>query len=63
MSKISNGSRWSDSTGKKFVVIGTMLVDGKEWVYYRLEQPVNHMPAEFSCYTESFLSRFTALPE
>jgi hypothetical protein len=61
--EIKNGSRWSGAEGRIFVVIGTMLVEGKEWVYYRTEKPVEHLPKEFSCYQESFLSRFTPLPE
>jgi hypothetical protein len=63
MSNIKNGSRWSGGDGRVFVVIGTMIVEGKDWVYYRLEKPVDHMPAEFSCFEESFLSRFRPLPE
>lgn len=60
---IKQGTRWSGSNGKVFVVINTMTLEGKEWVYYRAEQPVDHHPAEFSCYEESFLSRFNPLPE
>lgn len=63
MTQIYNGSRWHGNDGRVFVVIGTMTVDGKNWVYYRAEQPVDHLPAEFSCYEESFLGRFTKLPE
>lgn len=60
---IKQGTRWSGSNGRVFVVIETVNLDGKNWVYYRTDQPVDHLPAEFSCYEESFLSRFTALPE
>ena len=63
MTKVCNGSRWWGSDGRVFVVIGTMLVEGKSWVYYRPEKPADHLPSEFSCYEESFLSRFTQLPE
>lgn len=61
--EIKNGSRWHGSDSTVFVVIGTMLVEGKDWVYYRAEKPKDHMPAEYSCYQESFLSRFRPLPE
>ncbi len=61
--EIVNGSRWWTSGGQTFVVISTALVEDKEWVYYRTEQPVDHLPKEFSCYKESFLSRFSPLPE
>jgi len=63
MSQIKNGSRWTGGDGKVFVVIGTMIVEGKDWVYYRLEKSPEHMPKEFSCYEESFLIRFRLLPE
>lgn len=61
--EIQNGSRWSGNDGKVFIVINTINVDGHDWIYYRSEKPVDHLPKEFSCYTESFLSRFTPLPE
>jgi hypothetical protein len=60
---IKNGSKWQDSTNRVFIVIGTMIVEGKEWIYYRLEKPEDHLPNEFSCYTESFLTRFLPMPE
>lgn len=60
---IKNGTRWHGNDGRVFVVINTTNLDGKDWVYYRTEKPVDHLPKEFSCYLESFLTRFTALPE
>lgn len=60
---IINGSRWWSGEGRTFVVISTALVEDKEWVYYRTEQPIEHLPKEFSCYKESFLSRFAPIPE
>ena len=61
--EIKNGSRWSSADGTVFIVIGTMLLEGKEWVYYRAEKPKDHMPEEFSCYQESFVGRFSPMPE
>lgn len=61
--EIVNGSRWAGTDGKVFIVINTTNLDGHDWVYYRAEQPVNHHPDEYSCYVESFTSRFTRLPE
>ena len=61
--EIKNGSKWSGSEGKTFIVINTTTIDGHDWVYYRLEQPVDDKPSEFSCYVESFVSRFTPCPE
>lgn len=60
---IKIGSSWWGGNSAKFVVIGTMIIDGKEWVYYRSAKPKDDMPQEYSCYKESFLSRFTQLPE
>ena len=60
---VKNGSRWSSTDGTVFVVIGTMLIEGKDWVYYRAEKPKDHMPDEFSSYQESFVERFSPLPE
>ena len=60
---IQNGSRWYGTDGRVFVVIHTTSVDGHDWVYYRSEQPIDHLPKEFSCYQESFISRFNPLPE
>lgn len=59
---IVNGSKWSSADGKVFVVINVVTTeDGHEWVYYRTS--LGDPPREYSCYTESFLSRFTRLPE
>jgi len=61
--EIKAGSGWWTSSGQQFVVISTALVEGKEWVYYRSSKPKDDTPQEFSCYKESFLSRFSPLPE
>lgn len=63
MAEIKNGSRWSGPDGVVFTVIGTMIIEGKNWVYYRSEKNKDHLPKEFSCFEESFLARFRPLPE
>lgn len=63
MGQIKIGSKWTGTEGRIFVVIGTMQIEGNDWVYYRAENPKDHMPKEFSCYEESFLVRFRPLPE
>ena len=60
---VRDGSKWSGSDGRVFVVINTAVLEEHRWIYYRAEQPVDGHPAEYSCYEESFLSRFTPLPE
>jgi len=57
------GSKWSSADGKIFVILGTIVLENKKWVHYRLLNSISHMPESFSCYEESFLSRFRPLPE
>lgn len=60
--KIKEGSRWTGSDySKKFVVLSEVQLDDGVWVHYRDEQ--GNPPKEYSCYRDSFLLRFTALPE
>lgn len=56
---IKNGSRWGSTDGKVFYVMHTIEVDGHDWVHYKSFDS----DQEYSCYTESFLSRFTPLPD
>ncbi len=58
---IKEGSRWWSADGKVFHVIHRIEVDGKIWIHY--EQDNCKECREFSCYEESFLLRFTQLPE
>lgn len=60
---ITKGSMWQSTDGRKFQVITEVEVDGHTWVHYRRLDSEYEEPKEFSCYTESFLSRFTKLPE
>ena len=57
---IKNGSKWTGGN-KVFIVLHTVEQDGHTWVHYRSAN--NGTPREYSCYQESFLSRFTPLPE
>jgi|LauGreDrversion4_2_1035121.scaffolds.fasta_scaffold363189_3 hypothetical protein len=52
------GSRWKGGDDY-FQVIQTVLVEGHTWVHYRRERDC----LEFSCWTDSFLSRFTVTPQ
>ena len=58
--KIKEGSRW-DGGEKIFVVIHLVEQDGHTWVHYR--EAKGPEPREYSCYLESFIQRFRALPE
>jgi hypothetical protein len=57
---IEAGSKWSDGRGNKFVALKEIVIEDKTWVHYR--DNFNTPPKEYSCYKESFLSRFTPLP-
>lgn len=62
---VKAGTLWSD-TDKFFRVLSVTEVDGHTWVHYR-EDRGSKFPViecrEFSCYLESFVSRFRQLPE
>jgi len=58
---VKEGSRWWSAEGKKFHVIHRIELEGHIWIHYISEDKEN--PKEYSCYEESFLSRFTQLPE
>lgn len=59
---IKAGSKWAGTEHDVFCVIHVIELDGHTWVHYRKvkeEDPIR----EYSCYQESFLSRFRELPE
>jgi hypothetical protein len=58
---IKEGSRWHAGDSKKFIVLHLVEQGEKTWVHYRDEK--GNPPREYSCYKESFLQRFTPLPE
>ena len=63
---IKEGSRWWAGDDKRFVVLHIVEQDGKTWVHYRNDNGNVFSSAgckEYSCYKESFLERFSPLPE
>lgn len=58
---VREGSKWWSSDGKVFHVIHRIELEGKIWIHYISEN--KEKSTEFSCYEESFLARFTQLPE
>ena len=54
------GSKWGSPDGKVFHIIHRVEIDGQWWVHY--EQDGCNECREFSCYEDSFLLRFTPLP-
>lgn len=62
MKEVTVGSRWWGGTENRFVVIAIIEQEGHTWVHYR-DDKNKESPKEYSCYLESFLTRFTGLPE
>ena len=55
----NNGSKWQGNERDIFVVLSTVVLENHTWIHYRKETTGQ----EYSCYLESFLSRFTELPK
>ena len=59
---IKLGSRWAGAGYRQiFVVLAEVKLDDTIWIHYRDE--AGEPPREYSCFKDSFLSRFTSLPE
>lgn len=58
---VKEGTRWTSYDGKVFHVVHVIEIEGKTWVHY--EQDNVEESRCFSCYEESFVSRFVPLPE
>ncbi len=58
---VKERTRWSSGDGKVFHVISRVTIGDHVWIHYILED--KEESKEFSCYEESFLARFTPLPE
>jgi hypothetical protein len=60
---IKEGSRWDGGNGKIFRVIQIVEVEGHTWIHYINDRLSENENREYSCYKESFESRFRPLPE
>ena len=60
---VKEGSRWEGNNGQKFHVIHVIEIEGHTWVHYIKENAPEDSTREYSCYEESFLSRFRELPD
>jgi poly(3-hydroxybutyrate) depolymerase len=58
---VKEGTTWASVDGKEFVVMHVIEQQGHTWVHYRENR--RDEPREYSCYMESFLSRFRIIPE
>jgi len=61
MNIVKEGSCWWGGDSKKFIVLAVIEQEGNTWVHYRDDG--NESPKEYSCYLESFLSRFIEVPK
>lgn len=52
---ITIGSRWNSADGKIFIVTDLAESNDSTWIFYKDQQ------RQYSCYLESFLSRFTEI--
>ena len=55
-------TRWDDSHGKEFRVLSRTVLDGNIWIHYIRDDKDYKEINEYSCYEESFLSRFRQIP-
>lgn len=60
---VREGSRWTGNNGDLFHVIHVIELEGHTWVHYIKEKAPEDSNREYSCYLESFLSRFRQIPE
>ena len=58
------GSKWSGTGNEKniFRVIHVVELDDHTWIHYIKENAAEDLNREYSCYEESFLSRFREIP-
>ena len=58
---IKAGSKWSGNEENIFRVIQVVELDGHTWIHY-IKENATEENREYSCYEESFLSRFRESP-
>jgi hypothetical protein len=56
------GSKWSGNGDNIFRVIHVIELDDHTWIHYIKENAPEDLNREYSCYEESFLSRFRQIP-
>jgi hypothetical protein len=56
------GSKWVGNGENIFRVIHVIELDDHTWIHYIKENAPEDLNREYSCYKESFLSRFRQVP-
>lgn len=59
---VKAGSKWVGDGDNIFRVIQVVELDGHTWIHYIKEKAPEDSNREYSCYEESFLSRFRETP-
>jgi hypothetical protein len=59
---IKVGSKWVGNENNIFRVIHVIELDNHTWVHYIKDNAPEDSNREYSCYEESFLSRFREVP-
>jgi hypothetical protein len=57
------GSKWVGNENNIFRVIHVIELEDHTWIHYIKDNAPEESTREYSCYVESFLSRFRSLPE
>ena len=60
---IKQGSKWVGNGDTIFRVIQIIEIEDHTWIHYIKDNAPEESTREYSCYEESFLSRFRSLPE
>jgi hypothetical protein len=64
--QVKPNTRWWDGNGAYFHILAVTNIEGKDWVHYIKEGDVreDRLPGEneYSCFLESFVSRFIKAP-
>jgi hypothetical protein len=55
---IKQGSKWEGNDRNVFRVIQVIKIEDHTWIHYIKENAPEEATREYSCYEESFLSRF-----
>jgi len=56
------GSKWMGNDNNRFRVIHVIELEGHTWIHYIKENALEDNNREYSCYEESFLSRYRQVP-
>lgn len=59
---IKVGSKWVGNGNDRFRVLHVIELEGHTWIHYIKDNATEDSNREYSCYEESFLTRFREIP-